>query len=835
MGDPGRRRGNRVIDVLGAVATAFLAFLAVPVVLVVVVGNPLAGGLGHAWSGVSRDALCVVVVAAWVAWAACCAQLARGVAAHVRRGESGPPLGMSVLDRLAARIAVGIIAAGSVSVVAAPATLASATSVRAPVMATSTAGLGGRDGRVIHRSTDAVYVVQRGQSLARIALEQLDDAGDWTAIAAHNLGAEMGDGSRFVDPDHVRAGWRLRLPDTVRASDRRSHASAAPDRAGSLEARLPELAALGAGSLTCAALARRARNRRRHAARLTGPDLPLDSDPLVRISSGAIDAGALLARFDGIPALGAFEAANRLLARAVEEYGLSGVSVRMICVGPDGVTFWLRAPVDPAPRGFEILAGGAAWRVDHELLTEDQPGYPYVPVALPVGTDDDGTWMVALGPGDVLPVFGAGAESLWRAARAAQQSWAWADSVLVADSADDPRLAIAPAGMHVVYFGALASLPAPLVRRACVVTTHPVAGSDLSILVDREAATIHPTGRVVRPHLMSDTVARQVDELTVNDETTALTPPAGLVATAQTAAIDPESRIEADDPLQIDPGTVDVRLLTMTPRLDGLCEELPPNRARRAVELVAYLALHHPDVITSDRLRTRVLGSADADAAAKTLFNTAHAARRAMGLDEHGNPLFPAGSRTGLYHLSPAVTVDVQRAVALVDLARTCDEGDVAIASYRAALELVEGEPLANALSGYTWWEAEGHAGRIAAVLVEAACALVPLCVDRGLFDLARWGLGRGRIVAPYSEALSRAAMELAAAEGDSERLRTEWRECQRMVDALDPGCAPSQRTESLYAELSRRIRTPATVGSAGDQACDVLPAASDWTPAATP
>ena len=89
------------------------------------------------------------------------------------------------------------------------------------------------------------------------------------------------------------------------------------------------------------------------------------------------------------------------------------------------------------------------------------------------------------------------------------------------------------------------------------------------------------------------------------------------------------------------PGPVDVRLLTMTPRLDGLREPLPPNRARRAVELVAYLALHSPDVVTSDRLRTRVLGSTDADAASKTLFNVAHAARKALGADAEGASALP--------------------------------------------------------------------------------------------------------------------------------------------------------------------------------------------------
>ena len=149
------------------------------------------------------------------------------------------------------------------------------------------------------------------------------------------------------------------------------------------------------------------------------------------------------------------------------------------------------------------------------------------------------------------------------------------------------------------------------------------------------------------------------------------------------------------------------------------------------------------------------------------------------------------------------MTVDVHRAIALATEAKAQADPDVAIAYLRAALELVEGEPLANALSGYSWWEAEGHGGRIAAVLVDAACTMAALASDAGLFDLARWGLEQARLVEPYSEALSRAAMQVAAAEGDADRLRLEWRECQRRVDALDPGSSPSPRTESLYGELS--------------------------------
>ena len=60
---------------------ALLAFTAVPAVLVVVVGDPLAGGLGHAWPVLTRDALFALTAAAWLAWAACCAQLLRAVVA----------------------------------------------------------------------------------------------------------------------------------------------------------------------------------------------------------------------------------------------------------------------------------------------------------------------------------------------------------------------------------------------------------------------------------------------------------------------------------------------------------------------------------------------------------------------------------------------------------------------------------------------------------------------------------------------------------------------------------------------------------------------------------
>jgi DNA-binding SARP family transcriptional activator len=785
--------------VAGAVFAAMLAFSAVPAVLLFVVGNPLAGGLGHAWRPATRDALCVLVLAAWIAWAACCAQLLRAVALHVRHGGVAVR-SSSLLDRLAARIALGVLACTSLG-----------TTLTYPTDAGASVPVHGHVGASVSHAGPAVesasspdvsralHVVKPGETLWRIADQRMDDGADWPSLAALNLGREMGEGLRFVDPDHVRAGWRLLLPESAHALGRREQAgSQAQDP---FVAHLPELLVLGLGSLTCAALARRAK-RSRHGELFCG-DLRLPER-----SEEAVDTSTLINRFVGNPALRAFEAANYRLGSQMGRRADDGVRAprtRAICVGAAGVTFWLASPDPDPPDGFESLANGSAWHVDHCRLDGVEVCEPHAPIALPVGDDDDGTWLIALDAGSVLPILGESGPDLWRAARTAQQSWSWSDSVVVTDDPNDPALSRyrggrAP-GSRVLYFGEPDDVPPDLLCGVAVVTTAMVATGDVTVLVDRHGASIHPLGRTVRPHLLSADRSRSVEELVTLRVATVRNTRAGLGSPPARPVGANESGAAA-----MAPGSVDVRLLTPTPRIDGLVDELAPNRSRRAVELVAYLALHHPDEITSDRLRTRVLGSSDADAAAKTLFNTAHAARRAMGLDENGDALFPSGSRNGLYQVSAGVTVDLRRALALVSEGKACLDPALAVAHLRAALELVEGEPLANALSGYAWWESEGHGARIGSVLVDAACSLSALATEAGQFDLARLGLDRARVVEPYSEALSRAAMQVAAAEGDADRLRHEWRECQRRVDVLDPGSSPSTRTESLYGELSRRI-----------------------------
>jgi DNA-binding SARP family transcriptional activator len=816
----GTQGNHRIFDVVGAVLAALLAFTAVPAVLVLVVGNPLSAGLGHGWSPAPRDTLFALTLAAWVAWVACCAQLIRAVISYVRHGGPDPLGSASILDRLAARIAVGVLA---ISTVGAPVALSSvAEAAAASIHPASSVALPGarQSGSMAHVThatratrTTQTHVVRLGETLPSIATQRLDDAADWTTIASLNLGRDMGHGTRFIDPDQVRAGWRLLLPPEARPAESlelRSRGESPSPAHPRPSDRLPELVALGLGSLACAALARRSRRR------LRPPPFSGELDLPGTLSEPAVDAASLLHRFERLPALESFEAANRLLGRSLRGTGTCP-SIRAVCVSPSGVTFWMAGEPLEAPDGFTSVTGSAAWHVDHDALEGQPPFDPYVPIAIPVGDDDEGTWLITLDRGTVLPVLGESAPALVRSAWPALEAWAWSDAVFVTEDPDDPTLhSLLPADRpdahppSVVFFGDPLRLAPAVLRHVAVVTTSAVGATDLTVLVDRRRATLHPMGRVVRPFLQSPEAADAIAEVVGasfgrRPDTTSHFERSSSLQN-ELAAPRPHARPARPAALAAVPGVIDVRLLTPAPRLDGLREELPPNRARRAVELVAYLALHQPDVITSDRLRTRVLGSTDADAAAKTLFNTAYAARRAMGANDNGVPLFPAATRNGHYQVSPLVTVDVHRAVAFVDEAKSNDDPRLAIAHFRAALELVEGEPLATTLAGYSWWEAEGHGGRIAAVLVDAARSLSALAGEAGLFDLARWGLERALLVEPYSEALSRAAMELAAAEGDADRLRFEWRECQRRVDALDPGSSPSSRTESLYGELSRRV-----------------------------
>jgi DNA-binding SARP family transcriptional activator len=211
-------------------------------------------------------------------------------------------------------------------------------------------------------------------------------------------------------------------------------------------------------------------------------------------------------------------------------------------------------------------------------------------------------------------------------------------------------------------------------------------------------------------------------------------------------------------PLAAKAGELRAELLRSDPRIVGLEVPFTVTLRRRCVEMTTYLALHRREPVTGDRLRTRVLANADADASARTLANTASAVRRSLGHDQAGARLH-AVTPSGLY-VTHALVSDVEIFHALVGRARqlsTTEAGPL----LKEALDLVQGEPLASALRGFEWFLAEGHAARLARDGEWAALALHHDAVTKGDYELAFWALERGRLIDPYSDVLAAALAQV--------------------------------------------------------------------------
>jgi len=909
---------RRLGELLTAVVTAVLVFAAVPTCLVVAVGDPLPLRWHHSTIVSATGLFDLLAIVAWVAWLACAWPLLRSVAHRVRQRDGAVVAGARLPERLAARIAAGILfffpSAGLLSGVAAA---SGARTTPVAVVAAASPRLAASADRFVRPAPPApvrpvaaggaplattLYTVVAGDSLWSIAEHFYDSGHEWEAIAAANFDRLMPDGQRLLDPSLILPGWVLVLPDPLAPEDAPlvtsvpphpsdqstaqlaglavratpdevlttaghlprgrtvHHAPAAPrpvpglptppaPTAPSRRTPVPELSALGLGVLGAGALTRRLGRLRMAARAETSGSGGADAH-----SEEAIDTATLLDHFRLTPLLQWFELANRALTVGLLDSRQRARTprIRAVRVGPDGCEFVLADAVTWAPPGFTSLSP-RSWHLpttaDPAELTKRLGGcQPWLPAVLAVGDDDRGTWLVPAERGCCIPVIGYGAEGLLRTMALVAGCWDWSSAVVVTEDVAEAERATQLLGedddherRRVLFFGDPRRLSPAARSRGGSVTALPLPPTDVTIAVDARSATIHPLGVTVEtnalhhdyelavnrlllptaptsPQSMTPLeapgddgapplVPRGHGDLALNDAA-ASRPTTFHRQTADHLVGEPVLRSEASvlDALGLEPGPVEVRLLTSLPRLDGLAEPIDPKRARRATELVAYLALHQPDQVTSERLRNRVLGSADTDAAAKTLFNTVGAARRAMGLDPAGTPLLPTASRSGHYRVSAQVTSDVDRVTRLVRASAAASDRQVAMACARAALSLVEGEPLGGLLAGYSWWRTEGHEARVANVLVEAAVRLARLASEDGRGPLAHWAVEQARLVDPYSETLVRAAMEAAAVLGDRDRLRREWLDCQRRVNEIDPGGYPSASTELLYSTLSRQL-----------------------------
>ncbi len=459
--------------------------------------------------------------------------------------------------------------------------------------------------------------------------------------------------------------------------------------------------------------------------------------------------------------------------------GLAPPAIRLVGAGADGFVFTLGSRVDWAPSGLRLGGDGTSWMAGTDFLTHPAIVTPPEGVthrlAVPLGSDRTHRWAIVLESGSSIAVIGPNAETLLSSIIRPLYRPPWSETV---------RVSSGPGCMLINWSG----LDSP--REDARITRNQDESVDLTIVIDDHTVTIHPEGMSLSPldHLAKEPAAPRLVDVTVKPIRSVLSPAPGIVDSH---------------------GYLQVRLLSSVPSIEGLTNPLPPKRARRVIELVAYLALHHPNPVSGERLRNRVLGSPDSDAAAKTLFNTVGAARHALGLDPTGTPYLPNASRHGHYSLSDLVVVDAVQAMRLFRHTGSAESSEVAIALFRTGFDLVTCEPLAGVLSGYNWWRSEGYEARFSSATVDAACKAIRLAVENQLFELGTWILDRARLVDPYSELLSRAAMTAAAAAGDQTRLRREWDECVRRVRELDPDAIPSVESQRLLERLMSRSPSP--------------------------
>ena len=74
--------------------------------------------------------------------------------------------------------------------------------------------------------------------------------------------------------------------------------------------------------------------------------------------------------------------------------------------------FFAQGSREEAREPFVSTDSGGTWHVRHSALDGQDAASPYLSVALPIGDNAEGTWLVPLEPGGVLPLLGEAAPAL---------------------------------------------------------------------------------------------------------------------------------------------------------------------------------------------------------------------------------------------------------------------------------------------------------------------------------------------------------------------------------------------------------------------------------------
>jgi DNA-binding SARP family transcriptional activator len=251
------------------------------------------------------------------------------------------------------------------------------------------------------------------------------------------------------------------------------------------------------------------------------------------------------------------------------------------------------------------------------------------------------------------------------------------------------------------------------------------------------------------------------------------------------------------------PGNRPVQLALLGPlRITAAGQEVSGGM-RKARELLAFLAVHHPDGASGEAISEALWPEADPGRAAGqrnlALRKAREMLRTAAGLTA---PLWVLNA-SGRYRLDPALTgTDLEAFGEALEEARTAS-GDARLAACRRAVGLYRGELAEGA--GYEWAEPYAETARRRALDAWTTIAEILQPSDP---DLALSALETALSHDPYNEYLYVRIMRLQAAAGRSEAVRRTLGLLESKL--TDLGLTPSSQTRQAAAALLAAAPAPA-------------------------
>jgi DNA-binding SARP family transcriptional activator/LysM repeat protein len=212
---------RRIVIGVGSLIGLALLLVGVPALLLTVGASPARIGIrtwGDLWVRLSmadNGALfsIVLTVAAWIAWAYLTIAVLVELVAVVRRLPAPRIRGLGVGQVVARQLVAGVVLLFIASpIIGASATPAHADPITPPTGPTQTTTTTHAPTAKTPEKAYKTVKVERGDSLSRIAEEQLGNRHNWGGIYEASKDIEQPGGRHLTDPDEIDVGWTLHVP-----------------------------------------------------------------------------------------------------------------------------------------------------------------------------------------------------------------------------------------------------------------------------------------------------------------------------------------------------------------------------------------------------------------------------------------------------------------------------------------------------------------------------------------------------------------------------------------------------------------------------------------------